>query len=94
MANDWTTHFEDVVADRPVSLKTYVDGGYRVSTLQGADDDGSVSGDDTGLTLMPPTSKGRRIDIDGETLEELSEQLASEGFTDEDVAFILSHLPK
>ncbi len=94
MANDWTTHYEGDVADRPVVVKTHDDGSYRVSTTQGADDQGSVSGDDTSVTLMPPTSKGRKIDIDGETLDEVREQLASEGFGAKDVDLIVSHFPK
>jgi hypothetical protein len=81
------------VAGRPVAVKTYVEGGYRVSTTQGADHSGSISVDDTSTMIMAPSSKGRKINIDGESIEEVREQLAIEGFSDDEATQITEHFP-
>lgn len=81
MNDTWTTHHKGTIGGRPVEVKTYSEGGYRVCTDQGADDDGGVIATEAGTAVMPPTSKGRPIDIDEETLDEVSKQLAWEGFS-------------
>jgi hypothetical protein len=93
MADAWTTHHTGTVGGRPVKVQTHSEGGYRVCTDQGADDDGLVSRDEAGTIIMPPTSKGRPIDIDGETLDEVREQLAIERFDAEQIEEIVGHFP-
>lgn len=93
MTDEWTTHFEGTVAGRPVAVKTYVEGDYRVSTTQGADDDGSASSDKASISIMPPTSKVRKIDLDGESIDEVRAQLVIVGFSDSDAGQIVSHFP-
>lgn len=91
MADKWTTHHKGTVGGRPVEVKTYSEGGYRVCTDQGADDDGSVVSTDTDVAIMPPTLKGRPIVIDGETADEVREQVANEGFDEEQIDEIVGH---
>ncbi len=93
MADTWTTHHKGTVGGRTVEVKTYSDGGYRVSTTQGADYPGSVSGDDSSTIIIPPSAKGTPVDIDGETLDEVRGDLAAEGFTAEQIDEIVGHFP-
>ena len=93
MADTWTTHHKGTVGGRTVEVKTYSDGGYRVSTTQGEDYPGSVSGDDSSTVIIPPSAKGTPIDIDGETVDEVRNDLAAEGFTAEQIDEIVGHFP-
>ena len=93
MAYTWTTHHEGTVNGRTVEVKTYSDGGYRISTTQSKDDLGSVSSDGSSTLIMTPTSKGRKIDIDGETVDEVCKQLVDEDFTEEEIKEIIGHFP-
>jgi hypothetical protein len=93
MADKWTTHHSGTVAGRPVEVETYSEGGYRVRTDQGADDPGYSSRDESGGVIMPPSSKGDPIDIDGTTVDEVRDQLADEGFTAEQIEEIVRHFP-
>lgn len=94
MADEWTTHHKGTVGGRPIEVKTYFEGGYRVCTDQGSDDDGGVVSTDAATAIMPPTSKGRPITIDGETSEEIREQLVGEGFDEEQIDEIVGHFPE
>ncbi len=89
----WTTHHEGEVEGRPVIVQTHSEGGYRVKTDQGADDEGTVFGDDSTTVIIPPTAAGRPIDIDGETIDEVRDQLKQEGFGEEAIAEIVGHFP-
>jgi hypothetical protein len=93
MTDTWTTHHTGAVGGRIVEVKTYSDGSYRVSTTQGADYPGSVSGDDSSIIIIPPSAKGNPVDIEGKTIEEVREQLLLEGFAGDQVEEILSHFP-
>lgn len=94
MADMWTTHHEGNIGDRPVEVKTHSEGGYRVSTTQAQHDPGSVSIDGSSTAIITPTDEGRPIDIDGETIDEVKEGLADEGFSPEQIAEIVGHFPK
>lgn len=76
-----------------MALKTSSEGDYRVSTTQGEDYPGSVSGDESSTIIIPPSRKGTPIDIDGETLGEISIGLAGEGFNNKQIEEIVSHFP-
>ncbi|WP_180875066.1 hypothetical protein [Stenotrophomonas maltophilia] len=93
MSGTWITHHDGFVEERRVIVQTYSDGGYRVKTTQGEDDAGDVFGDDSSTLIIPPSSKGSPIDIDGETIDEVREQLTEEGFSEEAITEIVGYFP-
>ena len=93
MFGSWTTHHEGEVEGRPVTVQTHSEGGYRVKTDQGADDEGTVLVVESNIAIMPPTTAGRPIDIDGETIDEVRDQLRQEGFEEGAIVEILDHFP-
>lgn len=93
MHGTWTTHHSGSIEGRIVTLETHSDGGYRVQTTQGEDYAGAVIGDGSSTTIIPPSAKGTPIDIEGETVDELREQLALEGFSSEAIEEIVAHFP-
>lgn len=93
MLGSWTTHYEGEVEGRPVNVQTHSEGGYRVKTAQGADDEGTTLVDESTIASIPPTAAGRLIDIDGETIDEVRKQLKQEGFGEEAIAEIAGHFP-
>jgi hypothetical protein len=92
MADTWRAIFKATIEGRPVEGEMYDEGGYRVHTTQNADDPGTVVKDGSSTLIIPPTEKGRRITIEGETLEEVGEGLADEGFSDAAVQDIVGRL--
>jgi hypothetical protein len=93
VVDGWTTHHEGTVGGRPVEVQSHSEGGYRVRTDQGADHDGSVITNEAGTAIMPPTSKGRPIEIEGETVDEIRVQLSHEGFDERQIEKIVGHFP-
>ncbi|WP_146096707.1 hypothetical protein [Xanthomonas arboricola] len=91
MNEKWTTHFDGEIEGRPVIIKTYSGGGYLVETTQAEDYEGKVFSDGSSTAIIPPSSRGARIDIDGETIDEVRDQLASENFSEEAIIDILKH---
>lgn len=92
MNQDWKRTFTGSIGGRPVETEVYVDGGYRVRTTQGADSPGTVDGEPGSLTVIPPTEKGTTVEIDGDTLDEVRDQLIEEGFTEAEAIEIVGHL--
>lgn len=78
----WESIFTGTIENRHVQILRYDDGGYKVCTTQGADDPGVVKSDDTSTMIIPPTEKGRKITIEGETAEEIKKDLLIEGFSE------------
>lgn len=89
----WTIHFEGTVGGRPVIVQTYSEGGFRVSTEQGEDHPGNVIVDGSSTAVLPPTAKGTPVGIDGESLDEVREGLADEGFDTEQIEEIVAYFP-
>jgi hypothetical protein len=89
----WTIHYKGTVGGRPIEVRTYSEGGYQVCTTQGADDNGGVISNEPSPVIMPFTAKGRPIKIDGGTVDEIREQLAAEGFDEQEIEEIVSHFP-
>ena len=94
MFGSWTTHHEAKVEGRPVTVQTHSEGGYRVKTDQGADDEGAVFRDESTIVVIPPTAAGRSIDIVGDTIDEVRKQLKQEGFGEEAIAEIVGRFPE
>lgn len=93
MADIWTTHHEGDVEGRPVTVQTHPEGGYRVKTTQGADDEGKVFGDESSTVIITPTAAGRPIDIEGETIDEVRDQLKQEEFSEDAIQRIIDQFP-
>lgn len=93
MFGSWITHHKGIFEDRPVEVQTYSDGGYMVKTTQGKDYEGSEINIESDTVVMPPTPAGMKINIEGETIEEIYEQLAKEGFNRESIEKIVALFP-
>jgi hypothetical protein len=93
MTDTWKSIFKGTVENRPVEIEIYDEGGYRVHTTQGADDPGNVESDGSSTLIIPPTAQGRKISIEGETLEEIREGLRSEGFSESAANEIVGNFP-
>lgn len=93
MFETWITHHDGLIEGRSVTVQTYSEGGYRVKTVQSVDYAGKVFGDDSSKTIISPTPKGTPIDIDGETIDEVREQLTQEGFSERAAIEIVGHFP-
>lgn len=91
MADSRSKVFEEAIGDREVIGEVYDEGGYKVTTTQKNDDDGSVAVDQTSTVIIPPSSAGTKIEIDAETLRELEADLVEDGeFTPEEAKEIVS----
>lgn len=93
MIGTWTTHYDGSVEGRSVIVQTHSDGGYRVKTTQGEDYGGNVFGDESSTAIISPTPRGTRMDVDGETIDEVKEQLTQEGFSESAIIEIVGHFP-
>jgi hypothetical protein len=89
MTNMWKKVFEGKIDERDIVIEEYDEGGYRAKTIQGEDYEGYVSSDETGTMIIPPSSAGTSIVIEGETKEELSKEMAQEGFSEESIKKVL-----
>jgi hypothetical protein len=83
MADTWKSIFNGIIENRPVKIEVYNEGGYRVHTIQGADDPGTIESDDTSTLIIPPTEQGRKITIEGATADAIRNDLLTEGFSEE-----------
>lgn len=92
MADTWKSIFNGTIENRPVEIEIYDEGGYRVHTTQGADDPGIIESDGSSTLIIPPTEQGRPITIDGETPDEIRNDLLSEGFSEAAVNEIVGKL--
>ena len=91
MANSWTQVFEVEVDGRPVKGEVYTEGDYKISTTQKNDYEGVVFGDDSSKGFIPPSAAGTPIEIEAESLEELKENLITDGeFSNEDAEAIVA----
>jgi hypothetical protein len=93
MFDTWTTHHKGSVSGRPIEVQTYSEGGYRVRTTQASEVPPSVSGDESSTLIMPPVPAGAPINVDGETIDALREELKTEGFDATSIAEIVSYIP-
>jgi hypothetical protein len=93
MADTWNPIFDGTIENRPVKIEMYDEGGYRVHTTQGEDDPGTVQSDDSSILIIPPTSKGMQITIEGEAPEDIRNDLVSEGFSAAAADDIVGKLP-
>ena len=77
-----------------MKVETYDDGGsLRVTTNHGEDHDPTAFVDEHGITRMPPISKDDAVRLDGETVDEITAQLADVGFNEDQVEEIVAHFP-
>jgi hypothetical protein len=93
MADTWTTHHKGTVGGRRVEVKTYSEGGYRVSTTAGETSASESYRDGSSFVGGVVVSKGFPIDIDGETLDEIRNYLAVEGFDPGQIEEIVGRFP-
>jgi len=93
MADTWKSIFKGTIENRPVEIKVYDEGGYRVCTTQGADDPGAAQSDGSSTIIIPPTEQGRQIEIEGETPDEIRKDLLAEGFSEAAANQIVGKLP-
>lgn len=89
----WTTHHSGTVGGRPIVVQTHDEGGFRVRTDQGEDFPGNVTVDGSSTIIMSPTAQGTPVDIEGETLDEVRQGLAAEGFDAQQIGEIVGHFP-
>lgn len=89
----WTTHHTGTVGERPITVQTHDEGGYRVRTDQGEDYPGNVTVDGSSTIIMSPSAKGTPVDIDGATVDEVRQGLAEEGFNPQQIDEIVGHFP-
>lgn len=94
MSDSWDTHYDGEIEGRQVTVQTYKDGGYRVKTNQGKDDEGTFEIDSSRLTHIPATSAARIVDIEEEEIEGFRTSLGEVGFTEAGIEKIISHFPK
>ncbi len=92
MTDTWKSSFNGTIENRPVEIEVYDKGGYRVHTTQGADDPGTIESDDTSTLIIPPTEQGRKITIEGETADEIRNDLLTEGFSEAAASEIVGKL--
>jgi hypothetical protein len=92
MESPWKSKYKGGVGGRPVEAEVHDEGGYRVRTTQGEDAEGEVASDAGSITIIPPTERGRVIDIEGETKEEVRDQLVEAGFSDAEADEIIRRL--
>lgn len=91
MVSSWTQVFDIEVDGRPVKGEVYIEGDYKISTTQKNDYGGAVFGDESSKGFMPPSAAGTPIEIEAETLEELKENLITDGeFSDVDAEMIVA----
>jgi hypothetical protein len=94
MAETWTLIFDGIIENRPVKIESYDEGvAYRVHTTLGADYPGTVKCDGSSTLIMSPVAKGEPITIEGETREEIRNDLVEEGFSNEAASAIVDKLP-
>jgi len=93
MADTWKSIFNGTIENRPVEIKVYDEGGYRVCTTQAADDPGAAQSDGSSTIIIPPTEQGRQIAIEGETPDEIRKDLLAEGFSEAAANQIVGKLP-
>ena len=96
MSDFWATHYEGEIEGRSIKVETYPRGGdrsYRVRSTQAKDHEGTVSSDESSIMIVPPTSAGRPIDLEGQTIDEVVEQLKKEEFSNEAMNKIVSYFP-
>lgn len=90
----WTTHATGVYEGRKVEVKTYSDGGYRVSTTQSETVLGDAMSDSSTHVFGVTINEGDRIDIEGESIAEVCAALVEEGgFTEQAANEIVKHFP-
>lgn len=94
MSDSWYTHYDGEIEGRPVTVQTYKDGGYRVKTNQGKDDEGTLDADSSSLTHIPPTSAARIVNIDEPEIERFHTSLSEVGFTEDEIGKIISYFSK
>ena len=93
MANTWKSIFKGTIENRPVEIKVYEEGGYRVCTTQGADDPGTAQSDGSSTIIISPTEQGRQIAIEGQASDEIRKDLLTEGFSEAAADQIVDKLP-
>ncbi|MDD2357977.1 MAG: hypothetical protein PHX13_08700 [Thiovulaceae bacterium] len=90
MGNGWQEVFSTNVDGRNVIGELYEENDYRVKTTQKNDDNGYISENESSKTYMPPRAAGSLITIEGQTLDELKDNLMSEGeFSSDDAQTIV-----
>lgn len=95
MSGNWTTHYKGTYEGREVEVKTYSEGGYRVSTTPAEDGEGEFSVQPGSISHVPPAVKGDPLDIDGDTIAEVRRGLVADaGFSEEASALVAEHFPK
>ena len=95
MVSSWKKVFEFEVDGRLVKGEVYIEGDYKISTTQKSDYEGEVFGDESSKVLMSPSAAGTPIEIEAETLEELKENLITDGeFSNEDAEAIVAKFNK
>jgi hypothetical protein len=87
--SNWKIIFETEINGRPVKGEVYEEGGFKITTTQKEDFDGSVSGDDGSPVITSPISAGQPIEFNAETLDELKKDLITDSFTDEEATEII-----
>ena len=73
--------FEDTVDNRSVTGMEYPDGGYKVITTLKEDHEGYFESEEGTTLHIPPMSAGTEIHADGETLDDLKEDLLNCDFS-------------
>lgn len=93
MSDSWNTHYDDEIEGRHVTVQTHADYGYKVTTNQGKDDDGTFEVASSSVTHVAPTSAERIVTIDEATIEALHTSLGEIGFSKTGIEKIISHIP-
>lgn len=94
MNGTWTTHHTGNYEGRDVEVKTHSEGGYRISTTQAETVAGGVTSDGSTHVFGVTINAGDAIDIDGESIAEVSRALVEEGdFSAEAAGEIVKHFP-
>ncbi len=95
MNNLWKQHYECEIGSWPIRLEIHSLGGFRVWTTQAEDDGGIASIDDFSVTtVVAPTSEGRKVKFEGDTIAKLKQDLEKYSqFDIQQIHEIVSHFP-
>jgi hypothetical protein len=93
MPSHWTTVYEGSFGGRDCKVQSYSEGGFRVITTQLCDEPGIFEAHGSSTLIIPPTTAGSEIHIEGETIDDLESNLLQDGgFSDDEAKLIISQL--
>ncbi|HHC6589672.1 TPA: hypothetical protein ACN322_004627 [Vibrio parahaemolyticus] len=96
MSDKWNLIYSGYYEGRPIEVEQYDDDEncFKLVSTQKNDEDGSVSVNNSGILIMPPTEQGRKIAADCEGLDKLGELIIEFEFSSETQSQVIEQVGK